>query len=647
MQTNGIWRPNPLINTKLCAFAGETLPAPSGPDDVADRIHGAECGSISRAGAAGIGQVVRVEWSPNALGLNQRPILTALTSHGHIVALGEDVDNSVSATSNIRSRSFKSWKILWALGVHMPIPNPGYQKGMMSSDERIVSFSWAGEIAPGRALLSYKNHVDEVVTMAVQFVSRKHEDGTINHGWDLQEMSRFVANGPHPPLSDLDPDYIPHGSSFALKWSPWCRTSNTSQTATLSYVARSHVGFRRITLSESWELDTTPSIQVEDHDTTGICLSLLPDAFVSWEDIIWNEKGVFTARGVIATPHTVKPFQINLTGPLGEAVGPHATEMCATTYPAASDTATNPIVGLIIHPPDPANKPSAPRYSLVRISATPTNQDWFQTTLPEEEAPLPQWAEDISQRISRSVPRTMALKGVDRESDDEESEDEEMGGVEVDATYVHPHRYRFWGLAASPAGGSTAVLYSRHSTQHPEKKGTSQLFFGWYVAEESGANDAPKTTTLDHLSTEGKVWEWMYGNGQQVPGTQPQSAPVLMHSPLKEQLKPILQKLRCVFCDAELQNSEMETICSKGHSFGKFENYVLHSTVANENLATCAASGLPIMQPGISRICAVCESRCLKGFELERIAGEHLGPGSIDRSVIPGLCGGCGGKFVS
>lgn len=52
------------------------------------------------------------------------------------------------------------------------------------------------------------------------------------------------------------------------------------------------------------------------------------------------------------------------------------------------------------------------------------------------------------------------------------------------------------------------------------------------------------------------------------------------------------------------------------------------------------------MGPDISRICAVCELRCLNVAELTKIAEEHFGPGTKIESSGE-VCGGCGGKFVA
>ena len=49
-----------------------------------------------------------------------------------------------------------------------------------------------------------------------------------------------------------DPDYVPHGSAFSLKWSPWFRTDD-KQVAILAYLAKNHVGFRTVTIGGDWE----------------------------------------------------------------------------------------------------------------------------------------------------------------------------------------------------------------------------------------------------------------------------------------------------------------------------------------------------------------------------------------------------------
>lgn len=52
------------------------------------------------------------------------------------------------------------------------------------------------------------------------------------------------------------------------------------------------------------------------------------------------------------------------------------------------------------------------------------------------------------------------------------------------------------------------------------------------------------------------------------------------------------------------------------------------------------------MAPDISRICAVCELRCLKVAELKRVVETHFGP-EANVQASGEVCGGCGGKFVA
>lgn len=142
----------------------------------------------------------------------------------------------------------------------------------------------------------------------------------------------------------MDPDYIPYSSAFSLKWGPWLHSGN-AKTAVLSYCAKNYVGFRRITISADWELGASVEVGVEEADVTGICTNLLSDAFVEWEDAVWDLDGVKVCRGVIASPFKALPFQVALNGPEGTAKEPHATSVCKTTYPddTTSLDATNPI----------------------------------------------------------------------------------------------------------------------------------------------------------------------------------------------------------------------------------------------------------------------------------------------------------------
>lgn len=296
-------------------------------------------------------------------------------------------------------------------------------------------------------------------------------------------------------------------------------------------------------------------------------------------------------------------------------------------------------------------KPPEPLYTLIRLSATPTNQDWYQTNLPPT-TPFPQWAERIQRSVTRQVSRVEALGGIDSESDTDSEFDEpevhDMTPVseEVISSKVYPHRFRLWGLAASPGDGSIAALVSKHATQHAERRPRSTVLFSWDTGErtDSTVSHVPK------LTTEGTIWEAMYGRILDMPsflsGTTDRS---LVHeTSLRKMFKGVIPKQKCVFCGASLVMLGIESICEKGHSFGKSDcsrfGYRLFVNLHGFT-ATCTATGLAIMSPGVSRVCSVCDLRCLNLSELSRIAKEHLGPATVVESAGE-VCGGCGGKFL-
>lgn len=310
----------------------------------------------------------------------------------------------------------------------------------------------------------------------------------------------------------------------------------------------------------------------------------------SGKDISIKKPGALTdackivtamARGVIATPFDVKPFQVSFDETAEEASDePHYTWECATTYSKEDEqTLLNPIsgeyslelvgsrelltarLGLMIHDRDASNAGSVPYYSIVRLSATGKNQDWFQTNLPDAEASLPHWAAKIRKHTTRLIPRAIALEGLDSDSDDSECDMMEEDGSQ---RQVHESRYRIWGLASSPGGSVTAVLVSRYSTQHPERRALCKVMFS--RGEQALRNGAVP------LTTEGRVWEWMYGNGPEVAGTTAESktSPELHNSPLREQFRGVASRQQhCVFCDAGLQMmGGDEAECDNGHMFG-------------------------------------------------------------------------------
>lgn len=141
-----------------------------------------------------------MEWSPSGLGCNLRPVLMALTTAGSLVTFGEQADSQSAATSSMRTRTFKNWRVLWGLGAKLPIPDPTSKDGFRTMDERIVSFSWAKEIAPGRALLAYLNDAGQIVVMSIQY-HRRADVSKRSSGqawvWTLTEHVRINGRGPH------------------------------------------------------------------------------------------------------------------------------------------------------------------------------------------------------------------------------------------------------------------------------------------------------------------------------------------------------------------------------------------------------------------------------------------------------------------
>ncbi|KAK4079930.1 hypothetical protein Trihar35433_1035 [Trichoderma harzianum] len=635
LQPSAVINPNPKINGQLCAQVGIRLPAPRTGDEGSFR--GVGTGTVTGSGAA-LGQVIRVEWSPNGLGCNSRPVLMALTTTGNLITFGEQADSQSSATSSMRTRTFKNWRVLWGLGARLPIPDSNSEDGFRIMDERIVSFSWAKEIAPGRALLAYLNDMGQIVVMSIQYHRRRDSSKRGSEQewvWTLTEHIRIDGRGPHKEDTDpQDPDFSPQGSIFSLKWSPWL-VDNGNRTATLAYLSKNHAGFRRIVLYGDWERGELPDVESERSDTTTICLPLSSDALIEWEDAIWTEGDSHTARGIITTPFTIKSFQVVLNGVLSEPSPPHSIWECASAYADEEDISTNPITGLIVHDPDPNNKPPIPYYSLVRLSATSTNLDWYQTNLPEEN--LPQWVEDIGDQNARLVSRRAALYGVDSDfesdSDDEDKAMQDAPPASAEPVLqVHPYRFRLWGLAKSPGDGCTAVLASKHDTQHPDRRGVSNVHFDWQVSAD--ADDKPQRVRpiSKPLTTEGRVWEWMYGLGGDVPGVTPghkTSSGRQKANPLRQLFKHVAKSLPCVFCEARLSIKDDVATCTNRHAF-----------------AICATSGIPILAPGISRVCGVCKMRCLKVSELEKLAEEHFGSVDAVGDSQGEVCGGCGGKFV-
>lgn len=70
------------------------------------------------------------------------------------------------------------------------------------------------------------------------------------------------------------------------------------------------------------------------------------------------------------------------------------------------------------------------------------------------------------------------------------------------------------------------------------------------------------------------------------------------------------------------------------------------NTLLSSALATCAASGVAILAPGISRACGICGRRTLLAREIEKMADEAQVSVQVDNNLVE-ACPGCGGKFIA
>jgi hypothetical protein len=163
------------------------------------------------------------------------------------------------------------------------------------------------------------------------------------------------------------------------------------------------------------------------------------------------------------------------------------------------------------------------------------------------------------------------LEPLDTDSDSDDSVDDEPENKNA-VRNIHQYRYRIWGLVSSPGGASTAVLVSKYNTQYPERRGASRIHFDWKLREGDG-EPSGVAVPVSSMTTEGRVWEWMYGDGQPVDnttksnrGSTPSDA---SDSPVKTLLKASAANQQCVFCNSPLENDGREARCANNHSFGK------------------------------------------------------------------------------
>ncbi|KAI0466896.1 hypothetical protein F4859DRAFT_287888 [Xylaria cf. heliscus] len=633
---------------------------------------GAGSGVITGHGST-LNHTVALAWSPCGLGRMNRAVLAVLTAAGIVTVYCQGAPEVVGASVGRNARSLRPWIPAWHVGGGFLVPTADGHPST-GKKECVTAFSWARDTHAGVAVLSYLNDEHEIVLLLVRATHQAKAASGHPGTWTVREVARFMAEGPHATLVDpTDPDYAHCSSSFALNWSPWLRRDGSS-TSILSYVAHNYIGFRQITLDDPEEghEHKLPVVHVARADTSGVCLYLSTDAFVTWENKIWTMPGTNICRGVIASPTKVQAFELpfDRTSPVAR----HSTDECGTTYPSEEDMMhmENPITGLVIHPPSFSNSTATPSYTLVRLSAAHDNPAWHQTNLvlppnpdSDDDPTNLQWATDISQIIEHQLPRALAHRqggnaekgrggdnGFESDADDDgesdeledfsdsdfDSEDENSSksafpgifrGVDTE-DQVHLYRVRIWGLTASPDGGTSAVLVSLHSNLELERDTFAGLncrvLFGATPRVDLGDYVPPAT---EILSTEAYAWEWMYGAGLPVPGFSAPPAPSHnRHFILRDHFSHVAQSLRCVFCEGPLGSELNRSWCSNGHLF--------------EN---CANTGVPIVAPNVSRTCGVCGLKSLKSEELLNLV-PHLRD-IIEQDISADQCGGCGGKFMN
>ncbi|KAH8765476.1 hypothetical protein F5883DRAFT_421335 [Diaporthe sp. PMI_573] len=272
--------------------------------------------------------------------------------------------------------------------------------------------------------------------------------------------------------------------------------------------------------------------------------------------------------------------------------------------------------------------------------------------------------------------------GLEEISDDEMDPSDGYAGPDV-----HPHRMRIWGLAISPGGGSTAVLATSQLTQKPERGGwhshRSRVMFAYTeggakrlrqlqqqqqqqqsqqqqrplrpedfldpsLGGTLGTEDSPQN--VDNLTTEARLWEWMYGGGPGVPGithyaypTEAEDGTISPGRAAQEARDALAQarrdRVRDIFWPfvesqaCEIFGGQLDCVCSNGH-----------------RVAVCGASGLAIGEPGISRCCGVCRSRCINlDFLVDKVllpAGKADEAEIVRRDITGDVCVRCGGKYL-
>lgn len=124
------------------------------------------------------------------------------------------------------------------------------------------------------------------------------------------------------------------------------------------------------------------------------------------------------------------------------------------------------------------------------------------------------------------------------------------------------------------------ALVSKYSTQYPSRAARCRLIFG--EASQTEGEEETQRPHQEGLTTEGKMWEWMYGNGAEVPGVTIQTQGPVTSTLLKDLFKDIKDKQSCCFCDSGLQDTGSESKCLNNHTFGKTLLFPMYSRMVTD-----------------------------------------------------------------
>ncbi|TLS29179.1 hypothetical protein PpBr36_00103 [Pyricularia pennisetigena] len=526
-------------------------------------VTGAGSGLFTSVGSS-LNQVLSLAWSP-PIGRNDRCLLAVHSAAGYIAVYGEPL---VAAADEQRGHhlgsmySTEGWEVLWGVGERLSVPKQA------TWGECYRSFAWSQEIWPGKALMAVTTDDLEIAILAVHArVSVDWEDGVVGAGWQIEEVARFDAKGPHPPGHVHDLDYVPDKSTVGLSFGPSSSSGEDSKELLLGYISRGYVGFRKVTVRREWFREgDVPFVDVAETDSDGRCMFLAPDAFMSFEDNVWTVQGQKICRGVIATPMVPKIFEVNMSIETSR-IQPHALTQCGCVYPGPEEISRNPIQDLVVHPHlQGSSIHQPPVYTLIRLSATQASRGWYETTVPStssEAGPNPKWAVAVSRILDISMPKHMLGKtgaeglGIgdgdddededkndenDNEMDDDDEDEDAEGEEDVDVMQNHLKqmdapassadddsipiwRARLYGIALSPGGGCSAVVWAKMAAAVVERgawhQARSTLSFHCHAtpwAEEEDKVEVINGPHIARLSTEAKMFEWMYGRGPDVAG---------------------------------------------------------------------------------------------------------------------------------